>query len=244
MNELVKSLIQPFINEETTPQDKPVVAIYPGKFKPPHAGHAMVAKKLMDVADKVVILISPKIHEGITPQQSEAIWNLYNEKFFNNKLTIHISEKPSPVADILSEIKSNQYMEFIAACGKGEEARFMKIGKDPEYMNAKTFDAGILEGGISATELRSAIKNNQNISRFLPKNISSQEYLNILNSKPSINENEIIDKPGQLLLDYIILLLQLCLMIYGNSNFQQQVSHRFDFPVVLLSQAVFHHIPI
>ncbi len=46
MNPLVQSIIQPFINEEIQPQDKPTLAIYPGKFKPPHAGHAMVAKKI------------------------------------------------------------------------------------------------------------------------------------------------------------------------------------------------------
>ena len=83
MNPLVQSIIQPFLTEEV--QNKPTLAIYPGKFKPPHAGHAMVVKKLLDISDKVLVLISPKIHEGITPQQSEAIWNLYNEKLFNNK---------------------------------------------------------------------------------------------------------------------------------------------------------------
>jgi len=203
MNPLVQSIIQPFINEEILPQNKPTLAVYPGKFKPPHAGHAMVAKKLMDVADKVVILISPKMHEGITPHQSEAIWNLYNEKLFNNKLTIQISDKPSPVTGILNEIKNHQDMEFIAACGKGEEDRFVKIGRDPEYMNARTFDAGILEGGISATELRASINNNQDISRFLPKGIYPQEYLDILTPEIPLNESSPVDEQRQLLLGYI-----------------------------------------
>lgn len=203
MNPLVQSIIQPFINEEILPQNKPTLAVYPGKFKPPHAGHAMVAKKLMDVANKVIILISPKIHEGITPQQSEAIWNLYNEKLFNNKLTIQISDKPSPVTGILNEIKNHQDMEFIAACGKGEEDRFVKIGRDPEYMNARTFDAGILEGGISATELRASINSNQDISRFLPKGISTQEYLDILEPEQPLNESSPVEEQRQLLLGYI-----------------------------------------
>ena len=52
MNSLVKELIQPLLVGET-------VALYPGKFKPPHAGHFEVAKDLLTKADRVVIIISP-----------------------------------------------------------------------------------------------------------------------------------------------------------------------------------------
>ena len=55
MNSLVKELIQPLLEELGQ-----TVALYPGKFKPPHAGHFEVAKQLVDKADKVIVVISPK----------------------------------------------------------------------------------------------------------------------------------------------------------------------------------------
>ena len=36
------------------------IALYPGAFKPPHKGHFDVVKKLLEITDKVIILVSSK----------------------------------------------------------------------------------------------------------------------------------------------------------------------------------------
>ena len=98
MNSLVKELIQSLLEETTK-----TVALYPGKFKPPHKGHFAVAKQLFDKADEVIIVISPLTVDGITAQQSQAVWNLY-KTLLGDKLTIKIADK-SPVKYVLDTVK-------------------------------------------------------------------------------------------------------------------------------------------
>jgi len=101
-NGLVLSLISGIINEEIT---KESIALYPGKFKPPHKGHFEVAKQLLDKADRVEVLISGKEHEGINAEQSKAIWELYN-KLLGGRLDIKIINE-SPVTYTLDTIAGN-----------------------------------------------------------------------------------------------------------------------------------------
>ena len=62
-------------------QDKQTIALFPGAFKPPHKGHVDVVKKLLDKADQVVILVSPKMRDGVSAEESVAVWNLYKKLF-------------------------------------------------------------------------------------------------------------------------------------------------------------------
>ena len=61
-------------------EDQPTIALFPGAFKPPHKGHVDVVQKLLKGSDQVVILVSPKTREGITTDESVAVWNLYKDK--------------------------------------------------------------------------------------------------------------------------------------------------------------------
>jgi predicted nucleotidyltransferase len=101
-NGLVQSLISGIINEEIT---KESIALYPGKFKPPHKGHFEVARQLLNKVDRVEILISGKEHEGIDAKQSKAIWELYN-KLLGGRLDIKIINE-SPVTYTLDTIAGN-----------------------------------------------------------------------------------------------------------------------------------------
>ena len=62
-------------------QDKQTIALFPGAFKPPHKGHVDVVKKLLDKADQVVVLVSPKMRDGVSAEESVAVWNLYKKLF-------------------------------------------------------------------------------------------------------------------------------------------------------------------
>jgi len=170
MNSLVKELIQPLLEETTK-----TVALYPGKFKPPHKGHFTVAKQLLDKADEVIIVISPITVDGITAQQSEAVWNLY-KTLLGDKIDVRVVDK-SPVKYVLDTIKENPEGNFIVAYGKGEEERYKSLVGKP---NVKIIDGGTISdkaGNLNATDFRKAIKDEADLIRFLPDGIEYSDFI-------------------------------------------------------------------
>jgi cytidyltransferase-like protein len=164
-------------------EDQPIVALFPGAFKPPHKGHVDVVNKLLKAADQVVVLVSPKTREGITADESVAVWNLYKDKgLFDGPVEIKISASPTPVRETYEVVENNPDNEFLVAFGKGEIDRYKTIEKFP---NVKVFDAGEIEG-VSATNLRMALaqKNEDEIKKSLPDGVSVDEFLQAINTKP------------------------------------------------------------
>jgi len=161
-------------------EDQPTIALFPGAFKPPHKGHVDVIEQLLKAADQVVVLISPQTREGVTADESIAVWDLYKNKF-NGSVEIKISADASPVKDVYNVVKDNPDTEFLVAFGKGEMDRYKSIEK---YPNVKVFDAGAIEG-VSATNLRMALaqKNKEEIAKYLPDGVSVDEFLQALNTK-------------------------------------------------------------
>ena len=179
LNLLERSIVAPFINEE----DKETIAIYPGAFKPPHRGHLSVVEKTNAVADKTIILISNSPREDVEAKESFKIWELYTKDMPN--VEVKIAERFSPVAEAYSLFKHNPEKNFIMAIGKGEIDRLNSLTR---YDNAKPFDAGTFED-LSATRLRKAIRegDTETIQRFIPENISVEEYLGAFDQTP-VNE--------------------------------------------------------
>jgi predicted nucleotidyltransferase len=175
---LIKELISDFIVEEIT---KESIALYPGKFKPPHKGHFLVAKQLLEKVDRVEIILSPKEVEGITAEQSKEIWELYNT-LLGGKLDIKIINE-SPIKYVLDTIEANPNNHYVAVYGKGEESRYRNIGKDPRYMNAEIFDGGTITSSgetTNATDFRNSLLSGKDISKFLPNDVNKQQIFSIL----------------------------------------------------------------
>jgi hypothetical protein len=176
MNSLVKELIQPLLEETIK-----TVALYPGKFKPPHKGHFAVVKQLLDKADEVIIAISPISVDGITAQQSEAVWNLY-KTLLGDKINIRVVDK-SPVKYVLDTIKENSEGNFIVAYGKGEEDRYRSLINKP---NVKIIDGGTISdnvGNLNATDFRRTIQDKRDVTRFLPDGIKSSDFFEVFNAR-------------------------------------------------------------
>jgi cytidyltransferase-like protein len=162
-------------------QDQPTIALFPGKFKPPHKGHFSVVKQLLNKADQVVVLISPKIHDGISPDESVAAWELYKDQLVDgDKIELRISAV-TPVKDVYDFVENNPELTVYAAYGKGEESRYKNLSKFP---NAKIFDAGNF-GGLNATDLRQAIRdgNEEEIKKFLPDGVEIADFLLAMGKK-------------------------------------------------------------
>jgi cytidyltransferase-like protein len=165
--------------EESTP----IIALYPGKFKPPHAGHFDVVTKAAEIADKVIVVMSQGSKDEFTAEDSMKVWRLYEDLLPGN-VQILISGKSSPVSEVFDIIKDKK-TDFIVLYGKGEESRYRAIEKDPNtYSNVKVVDAGTFES-LNATDLRTAIRNKdlEDIQKFLPKGIDAKKVLDVYTQK-------------------------------------------------------------
>jgi nicotinamide mononucleotide adenylyltransferase len=89
--------------------NEPGPCFYPGKFKPPHKGHYAAATELAqrDYIKQVNIVISRKTIDGITPEDSLMIWNMYLKAQPNPKITVKISTDESPIQTIIKYLKNN-----------------------------------------------------------------------------------------------------------------------------------------
>jgi hypothetical protein len=74
---LTSYLIEGLLPEE---EKKRVVAVYGGGFKPPTSGHFEVVKQALKEnpeIDEFIILIGGKERDGISPEESILIWDIY-----------------------------------------------------------------------------------------------------------------------------------------------------------------------
>jgi cytidyltransferase-like protein len=164
---------------ELLEQAAPVVALYPGKFKPPHAGHFDVVRQASKIADKVIVIMSQGSKDNFNPQKSLEVWDLYKSLLPSN-VEVIVSKNNSPVRDVFDLIK-DKTSDFIVLYGKGEKSRYNSIERDREkYSNSQIVDAGTFEG-LHATDLRKAIDNKdlEKIQKHLPKGIDAKQLLAI-----------------------------------------------------------------
>jgi cytidyltransferase-like protein len=182
------------IVQELLEQSTPIVALYPGKFKPPHQGHFNVVNKASEIADEVIVIMSNVPKDEFTPEQSMEVWSLYKDLLPSN-VEIKVATKSSPVSEVFDIIKDKS-RDFIVLYGKGERSRYAAIDKDREkYSNVQIVDAGTTEN-FNATDLRTAIRNKdlEDIQTFLPKGIDAKQIFSIYSKDefkpgPILHEN-------------------------------------------------------
>jgi len=176
-NSLVMSMIRPILAE--VEEFSRTIALMPGAFKPPHKDHVKRINAAADAADKALILISPleRTQEGqlpITAEQSLAIWNLYKEKgIIKDNVYFKVSPDNSPVKTAYDTIMANPQNKYIGVYGKEDAARWKNI--EVKYPNATASDFGIV-ADLSASDLRTALLNDEDISSFLPDGVTPEEY--------------------------------------------------------------------
>ena len=164
------------------------IALLPGGFKPPHAGHYNMAKYLAKKtnADVVVVKVGAKEREGVTREMSMQLWNLYKESDsdpLSNKLLIQPSTSNSPVSDVYDFVEDTAPEGSMVFLGMGEkdinDSRFKNIGKfaEPRNIQFQTTLVPPQAGGVSGTEMRGFIRNNQETFFFnaLPDHMSEKD---------------------------------------------------------------------
>jgi uncharacterized membrane protein (UPF0127 family) len=171
------------------------IALLPGGFKPPHAGHYNMAKWLASNTDvnTVVVKVGAKEREGITRGMSLQLWDLYRSTDpdpIAKKLTILPSTSNSPVADVYDFIEQEAPEGSTIYLGMGEkdmeDARFKNIGKfaDPKNITFKTTLVPPQAGGVSGTKMRDFIKNNnkESFQKYLPDHIDKDKAWDLVSS--------------------------------------------------------------
>jgi len=194
-NSLVMSIVKPILLEDV----QPTIALMPGAFKPPHRDHLRRINAAAKNADQAIILISPKerAKEGEMPinaEQSIAVWQLYKDKgVLKPNVTFEVVPDFSPVKTAYDIIAANPQNQYIGVYGKGEASRWKNLPNE-KYPNATASDFGIV-ADLSATDLRTALLNGGDITPFLPKGVTPEEYKKALNIE-SLTENSTTDNIG------------------------------------------------
>ena len=183
MNSLVKSLIQPLMEAN---QDG--IALVPGGFKPPTLGHFHLVDEVAKRPEvsKVIVLIGHKTRDGVTKEESLAIWDIY-KKYLPSNVEIKIADNSSPISDVGSLIKNNPDTFFFPVVGirgefdLGDLKRFDSMkGK---YDNFQTIVIKT-EGGkdrVSGTNTRNALigGEKEKFQTYLPTELSDEDKENI-----------------------------------------------------------------
>ena len=160
-------------NQEETQR----IGLFPGKFKPPHTGHFLGAKEMIDSydADKVFVIISKRgvkreTEKGlfvVMPETSEMIWNKYiDENGYKGKIITIVSSQPSPIVDtyeMLKEFPAGTTVLVSKGEKDAEDPRFARMQQFIEKNNlpvkVESVSGSMSDTGASGTKLGLAIAN-------------------------------------------------------------------------------------
>ena len=128
MNELTKFLVESILAEAETG----ITVLIPGGFKPPHGGHLDLVKRYASQPNvtEVKILVGPESRDGVTREDSIAIWKLLTGGLQNVSVTSVNENSP-----LLAAYK------FIETAKPGTYA-LGSSGKDKDYQRVATFVNG------------------------------------------------------------------------------------------------------
>lgn len=136
---------------------------YPGKFKPPHRGHFDAAMNLAsrNYVTSVEIIISNKTIDGITPEDSAAIWQMYLDAKPNPKLKVKVSTEESPIVDIINYLQGHPSVDPVYVATGSDEKDDVEYGKSLKEQfgeRVKVLPVQEKAGKISAPYLRDVLR--------------------------------------------------------------------------------------
>ena len=200
MNQLVESLVKPFLTEDQA-EGKEVIAVVPGGYKPQTLGHYYLVDQVSKKpeVDKTLVLIGHKERDGITKEDALDIWNIY-ENHLTGDIDIRISNDVSPIKELFSLIGDNPDKYFVLVVGVRSEEdlkdvkRFDNLKKkfdNLEVVQVKGEDA------IRGTNARKAVldKDFIDFNRYLPVELSDRERDQVWNILTG--ETETLNEVGE-----------------------------------------------
>lgn len=170
----MKTFKEYFENQE----DTDAVALMPGGYKPPTKGHFGAFKYMLEDANRGVVVIGNKDRDGITAEQSKAIWEIY-AKYMGKPVEVVLAPI-SPVKSVYDFADENLDKRVIVGAGAKDEdvKRYDYFTKNPEkYPFVQVIKIPIQEDGISGTKTRALIASDldQAIEYFVPNELSESD---------------------------------------------------------------------
>ncbi len=182
---LVNELIKGLLPEE---EKKKVVAVYGGGFKPPTSGHFKVVKQALEEnpeIDEFIIFIGGKERNGISPDESILIWDIYKQ-YLPFKVEVKYTSVP-PIKSVYNYAKEHPDEEVLFVIGAREgndddfkdiASRTTSLDKYPN-LNLRTI---VTQGGVSGTAARNASKISlDKFKPFVPSELSDEEVEQVYN---------------------------------------------------------------
>jgi len=188
------------------------VAVVPGAFKPPHKGHMQMVQHYADLADRVVVMISPlarKTPSGkdISFDVSKKIWNIYlRDAGLEDKVTVVRSPVNSPVSATYQFVENSDDKPELAQPGDTVIPGCSTKGGDEDRFKAN-FEKYAREGvtisdplscafvappeALSARDFRAALDDGAGLERFIPQGVDPDDVLDVLGVE---REPEAIDE--------------------------------------------------
>tara|TARA_Y100001937_G_C7118576_1_gene331366 strand:- start:106 stop:2223 length:2118 start_codon:yes stop_codon:yes gene_type:complete len=158
--------VDPQSIKEEEGSERPLnVALFPGKFKPPHKGHFDAALKALQSTDEVLVAISEKTHENFSPELSRQVWELFVEHhglqgdiipLFHNELMT--SDVPSPIQAVYEYINNapaNSRIVLVIGEDDVKDGRYNNAGKDRDDIVIDQVVAGRF---ARATDVRNSVR--------------------------------------------------------------------------------------
>jgi len=183
------------------------IALIPGGFKPPHAGHYQLAAWAGNHpgVDKAIVLVSPKPRGIIGPEQSKQIWEIYRDRLGGN-FDVQISGENSPVGATYEFVDNDAQPGQTIYVIKGEkdrgDERFKAMSGRKEGVEVKELVSPSFAGGISGTVMRDEfIKkgNKEGFQAALPKDLPQEDkdkiwdIVSIKEREETLNEGEEVE---------------------------------------------------
>lgn len=170
----MKTFKEFFENQE----DTEAVALMPGGYKPPTKGHFGAFMYMLESATRGVIVIGNKDRDGITAEQSKAIWEIY-AKYAGKPVEVVLAPI-SPVKTVYDFADDNTDKRVIVGAGAKDEdvKRYAYFEKNPEkYPLVQVVKIPIQAEGISGTKTRELIAQDLDaaIEYFAPPELSETD---------------------------------------------------------------------
>lgn len=196
MNQLTKLLVGELL------ENKQVIGLYGGGFKPPTKGHFEVVEQALKEypeLDKLIIYVGGGVRDGITQEQSLAVWDIYKDLLGDK---VEIQPSPSPIGDIIRYGRDNadKIVYFFLGEREGKESDAADTAQRTKNVEAKYPNTQIKiikspDTGISGTAARKILLNPdktfEEFKQFLPDGLADGEKQQIydLLKKGAVKEN-------------------------------------------------------
>jgi len=196
MNQLTKLLVGELL------ENKQVIGLYGGGFKPPTKGHFEVVEQALKEypeLDKLIIYVGGGVRDGITQEQSLAVWDIYKDLLGDK---VEIQPSPSPIGDIIRYGRDNadKIVYFFLGEREGKESDAADTAQRTKNVEAKYPNTQIKiikspDTGISGTAARKILLNPEktfeDFKQFLPDGLADGEKQQIydLLKKGAVKEN-------------------------------------------------------